>query len=1160
LPHYSDRHIAEEKEITQLLELKYPELGSEDIKCIAEQLHGFSDEDLETILRPGKWILDKGEKVLMSYLAASPHIYVLTGRRVFLKWLGIANKVSNLSISCSEGFFDSSVPILRKGGIELLENWTNIEISLAKKNKSLAVAFCKFTGKLVSSTETERFLELVEVGENFSDTNIKVAEAYFENLPYLLSYLANDEFVLYCHMIHQISKNHWLTAINMIASSREVLPLISPERRKKVIQSLIDFQAKNESVKLALFKNAPYALIKLNDEGFEKWIDVAAEIAIVENVMVGGNAAIAYFDRSHDLLDTIEIDELRIWARRGADKLFRDRQSFRSFIDGSLKGMHVISDSLTKKERLYLIDKGIEIADINFECVESYFENCIHVFKLLNIAQFSRWTEIGLVISKENSDLGSTYYKNSFISLKKVKHGEYADIFSTAEMLLETDWSLAAAFCRDLPAALENFNVEDIRKWAGIGIRIYDLDKNLSNNYFSHSPTILNKLNVNELEEWALKGIEVFEDNPASGRSYFTLKSKGSKDYVENLTGSVTLKNITSVLRYYALGLSGVNFKIRSRNLLQIQNEQDANSLNPIIAGNTVYLAPKLSRFGNFEDNFRIYKLSMMHEVGHVHFSSLELPFNEISDLVECIDKVYNSKNNVKVLEGLEASDLVDISDVLSMLPNQVLAASILGVIEDARVEFLVMDKYKGIRPDLENVRIDMLREREKPEGVIEEFIDALLWISTGYYPEFDMSKDTKDLLDKAAIFLENDVFRKNSNIQESLEASFQIYRLLDMKYGPLDDMEYEMVRNIDYRGMGIGAFSQNDSTLARSTENIIKNFIPETETDLTSEEERPQEEEEKEPRSAKDKKRKIIGSYKYDEWDAVIGDYKSNWCTVHEVETIGGSADYYADAMKRYSNEITLIKSIFSKMKPQAFHKLKSQTDGTEIDIDAFIDALIERKCGINPDDNLYIRWDKHERDVATLFLIDVSASTQKALDQTGRTILDVEKDALIIMLQALESIGDNYATYAFSGRSREDVEYFMVKDFDDKLSEDVSRRISLLNPASNTRLGPAIRHSITKLEELSAKTKIIILLSDGEPYDSDRGEENYQGFMAEEDTKVAIQEGHRKNINFFCITVDTDPGEYLDNIFSDIAYTIIDDVQMLPEMLPLLYKRITT
>jgi hypothetical protein len=550
----------------------------------------------------------------------------------------------------------------------------------------------------------------------------------------------------------------------------------------------------------------------------------------------------------------------------------------------------------------------------------------------------------------------------------------------------------------------------------------------------------------------------------------------------------------------------------------------------------------------------------MMHEVGHVKFSSLEVTFADVFQMLERINSEYKSESYTKWIAKLEQSDPVDISNIVAMFPNQILAASILGVLEDARIEYLIMDRYKGVSHDLESIRRQMLQGRDEPSGDIEKFMDALLWISTGHNPVFDIKDDTAILLDKARQLLNENVLLRGSSILNSLEAAFEIYLMLDAEYGPLNELDYEIIKNIEYRGVGIGAYSQNDSLFTKSFDNIIKNFIPETETDLTSEEERPQEGEEKESRSSAIKNRKILGSYKYDEWDATICDYKSDWCTVNEIESIGGSADYYTNAMKRYSNEIALVKNVFGRMKPQAFHKLRGQTDGTEIDIDAFIDALIEQKCGRNPDENLYIRWDKQERDVATLFLIDVSASTEKVLDSEGRTILDVEKDSLIIMMQGLESIGDNYAAYAFSGHSREDVEYFILKDFDEELSDDVSRRISLMEPASNTRLGPAIRHSVRKLDQISAKTKIIILLSDGDPYDTARGEENYQGFMAEEDTRIAIQEGRGKNINFFCITVDTEPGEYLDNIFSDVGYTIIDDAQMLPEMLPLLYKRITT
>jgi len=43
---------------------------------------------------------------------------------------------------------------------------------------------------------------------------------------------------------------------------------------------------------------------------------------------------------------------------------------------------------------------------------------------------------------------------------------------------------------------------------------------------------------------------------------YFSLKSRSSKDFIDELTGSVALKKVVNILRYYAMGLSGTGFKI----------------------------------------------------------------------------------------------------------------------------------------------------------------------------------------------------------------------------------------------------------------------------------------------------------------------------------------------------------------------------------------------------------------------------------------------------------------------------------------------------------------------------------------------------------------------------------------------------------------------
>ena len=752
---------------------------------------------------------------------------------------------------------------------------------------------------------------------------------------------------------------------------------------------------------------------------------------------------------------------------------------------------------------------------------------------------------------------GNTYCNNFISVLKKSSPTYHGELLRTACMLLDKDLMLAEFFFEHLPEALQHTGHDGIRKWAGIGLKIFDQDKDLGIDYFTHSAALLKDLDVSELEEWALHGITLFEEAPSLGIPYFSLNSESSKEFIEGLIGSVALNEIVSVLRYYALGLSGINFNILSRRMLQV--EEKTNAINPVIAGRTIYLAPWIRKYGDREDNFRIYKLSIMHEIGHVQFSSHKIERDDVAGLMADIRSRYTTIMKRTYLSGMQPEGIIDLADIIALFPNKALAGTILGVLEDARVEYRIMEHYKGVRSDLERIRYQMLLTRSVPKGDLEEFMESLLWISTGHEP-FNISKGTEGLLEETRILLKERIFHEGSSVLDSLDTTFRIYTMLDDKLGPLSQKEYEVLKNIDYRGVDIGAYDRKDPFSPSSHENIIRNFIPQSEMEPEPDKEEPKEEVKRQPAYSTAKNWKILGSYMYDEWDAVISDYKADWCTVNEVEPFGMSSDYYKDASEQYRHEIALIKQVFNRMKPEAFRRMKEQTDGTEIDIDAFIDALIQKKCGINPDDRLYLRWDKHERDVATLFLIDVSYSTHKTIGYEEKSIVDIEKDSLIIMVQALESIGDKYAVYAFSGQTRDDIEYFVIKEFHEELSDNVARRISVLEPVSNTRLGPAIRHSIRKLDKVDARTKIIILLSDGEPFDTSRGESAYKERIAEEDTRIAIREGSDKGIHFFCITVDPDPGKYLDNIFSDAGYTIIDDASSLPERLPILYKKITT
>jgi nitric oxide reductase activation protein len=108
-------------------------------------------------------------------------------------------------------------------------------------------------------------------------------------------------------------------------------------------------------------------------------------------------------------------------------------------------------------------------------------------------------------------------------------------------------------------------------------------------------------------------------------------------------------------------------------------------------------------------------------------------------------------------------------------------------------------------------------------------------------------------------------------------------------------------------------------------------------------------------------------------------------------------------------------------------------------------------------------------------------------------------------------------------------------------------------------TRMGPAIRHAITKLERQESRTKVLFLVSDGRPQDRGYSREGVEKEYAVHDTRMALNEARRKNIVPFCLTVDRAGHDYLKTMCSDMGYEIVPDITSLPRRLPQLYRRLT-
>ncbi len=291
-----------------------------------------------------------------------------------------------------------------------------------------------------------------------------------------------------------------------------------------------------------------------------------------------------------------------------------------------------------------------------------------------------------------------------------------------------------------------------------------------------------------------------------------------------------------------------------------------------------------------------------------------------------------------------------------------------------------------------------------------------------------------------------------------------------------------------------------------------------------------------------------------YKEWDTGLGDYKLDWTLVRQRFPKADPNNFVDSTRGRLSGLISLIRRQFTRLKPERFRKYRAQPYGDQIDLDALIQAVVEMRSGSYLTDSIYIRRDKRIRDVGVLFLLDLSASTEEKVE--GRRIIDIQKEAMVLMAEALDSLGDPYGIFGFSTEGRFRVDMFVVKDFAEEYGENVKNRLGNLEPKGLTRLGAVIRHAAYKLDTLPAAIKLMIVLTDGRPYDLEYGDVNY----AIEDTKKAIQEARARKINPFIITSDQKGADYLKRISPQMQSIILPKVELLPTVLPAMYKRLTT
>lgn len=719
---------------------------------------------------------------------------------------------------------------------------------------------------------------------------------------------------------------------------------------------------------------------------------------------------------------------------------------------------------------------------------------------------------------------------------------------------------------------------------------------------FRAAPRALKTVSIGQFEDWVREGLKTDKFETAKARrSYFALETRRSHDRLHEGSEGLPLDQVSTVLRLYVEGLTDRQIEIAA---LQphAPNEQRIND------GKTIYLPASVSEFGDDELDFRLYKVLAAHAAGQIEFGTHERDTDGLKAVFSTLSRLYAAtaeetdafslsgyiedvQSGERALSPEEQAKRDAFEEkflpadsgyqaVLDEFPEPPLARKIFTTLENARIDRRLRRIYKGLRRDLDLMQKMMRAARPNVMDLPVNQIpfELLFQIALCGGANDDSRRFFQQIVIELEAVVDDYLNQEKSGVADTLMATSRVYTLFqsinaDEKKPSQDQTESDDNAELDNQSdvnfeQSKDADKQKDKSdklsdardLFNAWNDLEEDFEPE---DWSGAETWTNSDVPEQPLEAGET------AFDYDEWDRELGDYRTGWSRVVEKRSRKGDRNFVENTRDRYKGAISSIRHQFQLMKPENLTRVHRELDGDDYDLNALVEYVIDKRAdrllqtgGVS--ERIYTKKLRKQRDVAVSFLLDQSSSTARTIarnplqpyTQPGRRIIEIEKEGLVLMSEALEAVGDVYSIYGFTSEGRRNVKFYVVKDFADRYSEEIERRIGGITFQNNTRLGAAIRHAANKLLRQDARTKLMVILTDGRPYDHDYGDAKY----AREDVREALIDAKRNGITPFCITIDRESEQELKDLYGDVGYTIIDDVLSLPERLPNIYRRLTS
>jgi hypothetical protein len=768
-----------------------------------------------------------------------------------------------------------------------------------------------------------------------------------------------------------------------------------------------------------------------------------------------------------------------------------------------------------------LKDTAPEVRDV----LEGTFSEASHVMSPAGLQDYLDGAK-GLCGLGRGTDLVVSYLQNMPMVAKECGEDVISDCITAAMKLSSmTSGEVISLLFNSLPTASRRLGDAELLR--GYLTLIHQLASTAARGLrpmLNHIDELLSKLTLSGLRRWANFGAQAYRRDFNNLTSYFNLESQDSLAMLQKERRGTLFIDTQRKLNFYLRALWGRDFFLRPTGA-------DYTDFRPYIEAHIVHMPDAVDAIAEVS-GLELYRATAAHMAAHISYTASRISAEQLS-------------------------------------PAQMF---FIGFMEDARVEYKAIQDFPGLKK-LWRALLDLEYEEdvEHPTMLVLERVALMLLDSSvksddqelnAFCEQFHSEIDKEQDNNLFSWHLGMDLFNLFSSRKEV--PSLRILERIRIPYR--DDNRFVW----EFEEFTFDTFNEYVAASQRQVRKSVSviEMANEVDCELAGDDAQevwtcptemfPYEDDLEATKSfnAMWGKEPVSDPFHYQEWDYQIQLHRPDWATVYERRQPKGDPAMIEGILTEYKPIAHRIKQIIDLLTPEGVQRVRNMEDGDEVDINAAIDAMVAIRMGEQPNPRITMRNVIKNRDLSVVVLMDLSESTNETVAGSDKTILQLTREAATLVATAINGIGDPFALHGFASDGRHDVQYYRFKDFNQHFDDDVKSRLAGMQGGLSTRMGAAMRHAAVHLMKQPERRKLLLIVTDGEPADIDERDPQH----LRHDTKKAVEELYSKGVLSYCLTLDPHADSYVKRIFGENHYTIIDNVQRLPEKLPQLFASLTS